>query len=228
MRILLIEPDAVIARSLSRYLATWGYSVSTAGDGIAGQGRALCEPIDLVLLERMPRYDGLNVLSEIHHAKPQLPIIVLAAHPDPDDCVACLDCGAVDYLTAPFSFDELAARVRAHLRTSRHAEPTRLCVGDVELDRVSRRVTRGRAKIQLSPRESDLLAFLMHNPGLVLSRSRLHRAVWGYDFDPGTNTVEVYVSSLRRKLGPPAPIKTVRGKGYRLIEREQTDVQKQT
>jgi DNA-binding response OmpR family regulator len=173
--------------------------------------------VDLVILDRSARCDGLAVLGAIHKAKPTLPVIMLGTPERGGDCVECLDRGAVDYLVKPFSPAELAARVRAHLRISRQATGGRLCHGDIELDRLSRHVRRADREVRLSTLEANLLAYFMHNPGLTLSRQRLRSAVWHCAFDPGTNVVDVYVGYLRRKLGPPSPIETVRGEGYRLV-----------
>jgi DNA-binding response OmpR family regulator len=137
--------------------------------------------------------------------------------------VSALDSGANDYVTKPFSFDELAARVRAHLRSPEQGRATELAVASIRLDFLTRRVERAGMPITLSAREFDLLAYFMRHPGQVLSKQQILSAVWGYDFDPGTNVVEVYVGYLRRKLaayGGPAPIETLRSVGYRLVDRE--------
>jgi DNA-binding response OmpR family regulator len=144
---------------------------------------------------------------------------MLTARTGIDDRVAGLDAGAVDYMTKPFAFDELAARVRAHLRTPSQTQSTRLEALDIQLDLLTRRVTRDGVEVTLSTKEFDLLAYFLRHPSNVLSREQILSAVWGYSHDPGTNIVEVYVSYLRRKLGrpgSPAPIVTVRSVGYRL------------
>lgn len=218
-RVLLVLPDPEVCAPATLSLASCGHDVIAARDGISGRQRALQQTIDLVIMARALDRDGLELLSSVHHTRPHLPIIVLATHPTSEDCIKCLNQGAIDYLPVSVSPEELTARVTAHLRLSSHhtpVDPSRLRVGDVELDRVNRRVTRGTSQIMLTPRESDILAYLMQHAGLVITRARLHHVIWGCDFDPGTNVVEVYVGYLRRKLGPPEPIKTVRGLGYRL------------
>ncbi len=220
MRILVIEDEAAIADFLKRGLEAEGYSVQVVGDGEQGERLALDEPVDLILLDRMlPGRDGLEVLDRVRRAKPALPVIVLTARGDVDDRVEGLDRGATDYMPKPFAFDELLARVRAHLRRPDQAEATRLEVGEISLDLLSREVLRGDTSIHLSGTEFDLLLYLMRHPGQVLSREQILAAVWGYDHDPGTNVVQVYVGYLRRRLevtGDPAPIETVRSVGYRL------------
>ncbi len=148
-------------------------------------------------------------------------MILLTARAEVEDRVAGLDAGATDYVTKPFAFEELAARVRAHLRQPDQGSPTELTVGDLELNLLKRSVTRDGSEIHLSAREFDLLAYLMRHPGQVLSREQLLNGVWGYDYDPGTNVVGVYIAYLRRKLaidGLPDPIQTLRSVGYRLRE----------
>jgi DNA-binding response OmpR family regulator len=155
----------------------------------------------------------------VHEAKPGLPVIVLTALGEVEHRVAGLDAGAVDYLTKPFSLTELAARVRAQLRAAAQAPRTTLSAGDIEVNLITREVRRGGELVRLSTTEFELLTYLMHNRGHVLSREQILRAVWGYDYDPGTNVVDVYIGYLRRKLrthGTHAPIVTVRSVGYRL------------
>lgn len=214
MSVLVIEHEPALAQSLTHGLTAGGHRVKTVHDGPAGQAIAVRDTVELVILERRPHCDGLEVLNAICHAKPGLPVLILTARADARDCVACLDSGAVDYLVKPVSLEEITARVRAHLRAARAAESTCLQVGDIELDRDSRLARRAGQEIRLSAREYDLLLYFMRHPGLVLSRKQLHFGVWGYNFDPGTNVAEVYVGYLRRKLKAPSPIKTVRSKGY--------------
>ena len=148
-----------------------------------------------------------------------MPVIVLTALGEVEHRVAGLDAGAVDYLTKPFSLTELAARIRAQLRAASHAPRTTLTTGDIEVNLITREVRRGGELVRLSTTEFELLAYLMHNRGHVLSREQILRAVWGYEYDPGTNVVDVYIGYLRRKLrahGTNAPIVTVRSVGYRL------------
>lgn len=220
MRILVVEDEDSISDFLRRGLESEGYSVTCASDGLEGEAYALGGGFDLVLLDLMlPGRSGIDVLSSVRQAFPALPVILLTARGDVDDRVRGLDAGATDYVAKPFSFEELAARVRAHLRTSEQEAVTRLEVGDLVIDLLRRDVERAGHSISLSATEFDLLALLARHAGEVVSRRQILAAVWGYDFDPGTNVVGVYVSYLRKKLGlpgRPAPIETVRSVGYRL------------
>jgi two-component system, OmpR family, response regulator len=206
MRILVAEDEPAIADFIEHGLSAEGYSVT--------------EEFALLILDRMlPGRDGIEVLEALRTTNPELRVIMLTARGGIDDRVEGLDAGAADYMTKPFAFDELAARVRAHLRTPAQRESTRLEALDIELDLLTRRVTRGGQEVALSTKEFDLLAYFLRHPANVLSREQILSAVWGYSHDPGTNIVEVYVSYLRRKLsrpGSPAPIVTVRSVGYRL------------
>jgi DNA-binding response OmpR family regulator len=223
MRILVVEDEPAIADFLARGLDAEGYAVTCAVDGTVARRRALGDEVDLVILDLvLPGMPGLEVLREIRVAKPDLPVIVLSARGEVEDRVAGLDRGATDYVTKPFSFAELAARVRAHLRRPYHPPPTRLQAAGIVLDVVRRTVQRNGVAIELSPREFDLLAYFLRHSNLVLTREQLLEGVWGYDFDPGTNVVEVYVCYVRRKLaraGEPAPIVTLRSVGYKLVDR---------
>ena len=224
MRILVVEDEPAIADFLRRGLQAEGYSVDCALDGLEGERRALSGEVDLVILDVMlPERDGMDVLDKIRARKPALPVIMLTARGEVEEKVTALDSGANDYVTKPFSFDELAARVRAHLRSPEQGRATELSVAGIRLDFLTRRVERAGMPVTLSAREFELLAYFMRHPGQVLSKQQILSAVWGYDFDPGTNVVEVYVGYLRRKLaagGGPAPIETLRSVGYRLVERE--------
>jgi DNA-binding response OmpR family regulator len=220
VEILIVEDEPAIADFIARGLEAEGFGVATAADGVAGQRQALAGSLDLVILDRMlPGRDGLEVLAAIRREKPALPVIVLTARGEVADRVEGLEGGATDYVTKPFAFDELLARVRAHLRQADAEATTRLEVGDIRLDLLSRRVERGGYSERLPEREAELLAFLMRHAGQVCSQREILAAVWGYDHDPGTNVVQVYIGYLRRKLGrpdSPAPIETVRSAGYRL------------
>ncbi|MEA2374893.1 MAG: hypothetical protein QOD53_1356 [Thermoleophilaceae bacterium] len=220
MRILVIEDEPAIADFIDRGLRGDGYSVELAADGVEGERRATEDQFDLVVLDLMlPRRPGVDVLRAIRELDPALPVIVLTALGEVEDRIAGLDAGATDYLSKPFSFEELTARIRAHLRVPRAVEPTVLSVAGIEADLVNRTVTRNGNPVRLSATEFDLLAYFMRNPDAVLSREQILRAVWGYDFEPGTNIVQVYVGYLRRRLDGgdnPAPIETVRSAGYRL------------
>ncbi len=220
MHILVVEDEPAIADFLERGLAAEGYSVSTARDGVDAPRLAKSGDVDLVILDLMlPGRDGADVLADVRRARPQLPVIVLTARAETDSKVALLDLGATDYVTKPFAFEELAARVRAHLRDRDEASSARLEVGDIRMDLVGRRVERAGVPIRLTTTEFGLLAFFMRHPGQVLERTELLQAVWGYPPDADTSVVSVYVGYLRRKLtveGAPVPIETIRSAGYRL------------
>lgn len=218
-RVLVIEDEPGIVDFLERGLRSYGFEVESATDGERGAERALGEPFDLVVLDMMlPRRSGREVLDEVHEARPALPVIILTARGEVEDRVNGLDAGAIDYITKPFSLSELAARIRAQLRLVAQTPTTTLTGGDVEVDLITREVSRGGNPVRLSTTEFDLLAHLLRNTGRVLSREQILRAVWGYEYDPGTNVVDVYVGYLRRKLrvaGQRDPIVTVRSVGYR-------------
>ncbi|HEY7256174.1 MAG TPA: response regulator transcription factor [Solirubrobacterales bacterium] len=222
MEILVVEDEAGIADFLARGLESEGYQVTVAGDGVSGERLALDATVDLVVLDRMlPGRDGLEVLAAIRRAKPSLPVILLTARAEVSDRVEGLDRGATDYLTKPFAFEELLARIRARLRDSGGREETRIEAGGVGLDLLTREATRDGLSVRLPEREAELLAYLIRHAGRVCSYEEILAAVWGYDHDPGTNVVQVYVGYLRRKLDRPgsaAPIETVRSVGYRLRE----------
>lgn len=222
MEILVVEDEEAIADFVARGLEAEGYRVRTAADGIEGERLALEGGIDLVILDRLlPGRDGMEVLAAIRRAKPPLPVIVLSALGEVDERIEGLDRGATDYMAKPFSFEELVARVRAHLRQADGETPTTLEAAGVRLDLLTRRAERGERSVRLSERESALLAFLMRNAGQVCTHAEILSSVWGYDHDPGTNVVHVYIGYLRRRLAlpdSPAPIETVRSVGYRLVE----------
>jgi DNA-binding response OmpR family regulator len=222
MRILLVEDERGIADFVERALRAQGHAVEVAADGVEGGHRAVGSDLDLVILDVMlPGRSGLEILRDIRTVKPALPVIMLTARAEVADKVAGLDAGATDYMTKPFSVEELLARVRAHLRTPVQAETTRLSVAGIELDLLRRAVSRDGSPMHLSAKEFDLLAYFMRHPGQVLSREQILNGVWDYNHDPGTNIVEVYVGYLRRKLAladRPVPIQTVRSAGYRLVD----------
>lgn len=222
MKILVVEDEAGIADFLERGLVAEGYEVVLATDGEAGARFALDPEVDLVVLDRMlPGLDGLAVLDRVRQARRSLPVIMLTAKAEVADRVEGLDGGATDYVTKPFAFEELLARIRARLREEGGSE-TVLEASGIRLDLVSREALRDGVTTRLPEREAELLAHLMRHAGRVCSREELLSSVWGYDHDPGTNVVRVYIGYLRRKLsrpGSPAPIETVRSVGYRLRER---------
>jgi two-component system copper resistance phosphate regulon response regulator CusR len=223
VRILVVEDEPAIADFVQRGLQAEGHQVEIAVDGPTGQDRALAVEIDLVVLDRMlPGLDGLQVLRAVRAERPALPVILLTARAEVADRVEGLDAGATDYVSKPFAFEELAARVRAHLRAPAQAKATELAAGGIHADLLTREVTRDGVHIHLSAKEFELLAHFLRHPNQVLSREQLLSAVWGYDFDPQTNIVEVYVGYLRKKLAlpdSPTPIQTLRSVGYRLRDR---------
>jgi DNA-binding response OmpR family regulator len=218
--ILVIEDEPGIVDFLERGLRAHGFDVLSALDGVTGTERALSEDIDLVVLDMLlPGRSGLEVLAALSAAKPAVPVIVLTARGAVEDRISGLDAGAVDYLVKPFSLGELAARVRAQLRVAGQSPATEVRVGELEVDLLTREVTYAGEQVRLSTTEFELLVYMLTNRGRVLSREQILRAVWGYDHDPGTNVVDVYVGYLRRKLQSGdrrAPIVTVRSVGYRL------------
>jgi DNA-binding response OmpR family regulator len=220
MRILVVEDERQLAGFIEQALAADGYAVTIVHDGEQGELEALAGDYGLVLLDIMlPGKSGLEVLDAVRARKPELPVIVLTARGAIEQRVEGLDRGANDYVTKPFSFEELLARVRAQLRQPGQREASVLEAGDVRLDLRTRRVEFGGREIQLTAREFELLAYLARHPDQVLSREQILNAVWGYDFDPGTKVLEVYIGYLRKKLAAGedgGPIETVRNVGYRL------------
>jgi DNA-binding response OmpR family regulator len=216
MRIVVVEDEPAIADFLVRGLEAAGYAVAVAGDGPGGEKLILEGEADLAILDLMlPGRSGLDVLRAVRKVRPNLPVIILSAKGEVEDRIAGLDSGATDYMTKPFSVPELLARIRAHLRAG-STEGGRLRAGAIEIDLLSRRAWSDGKEVALSPREFSLLACLARHPGEALSRDRLLSEAWGYEHDPGTNVVDVYVGYLRRKLGDPRAIETVRSAGYRL------------
>ncbi len=223
MKILVVEDDPGIAGFLTKGLKSEGYAVAAVEDGstalaaLAQEGSGL----DLVLLDLgLPGMDGRQVLAEIKSYRPTLPIIILTARDDIAEKVWGLDAGADDYVTKPFAFAELLARIRATLRSHEQKGAAELVVGDLRLDLLTKVAWRAGQSIELAPREWALLEFFMRHPNHLLSRIQILNHVWDYGFDPGSNIVDVYVAYLRRKLdlaGLPPLIHTVRGAGYRLL-----------
>jgi DNA-binding response OmpR family regulator len=219
-RVLVIEDEPGIVDFVRRGLETEGFAVQGALDGIEGERLALGGECDAVVLDLMlPGRSGMEILQGLRRARPTMPVIVLTARGEIEDRVAGLEAGAVDYLVKPFSIAELVARVRTHLRVVEQASASTLRAEDVEVDLLTRKASRAGRAVTLSTTEFELLAYLMRHHGQVLSREQILSAVWGYEHDPTTNVVDVYVGYLRRKLGAPgdpAPIFTVRAVGYRL------------
>jgi two-component system OmpR family response regulator len=219
MRALIIEDDQTIADFVARGLREAGFAVDVAADGDAGLELASTEPYDAAIVDLMlPKRDGLSVIDELRRRGRSTPVLILSARRTVDDRVRGLQAGGDDYLTKPFAFAELLARVQALVRrATRSPEPTTLTVGDLSLDLLSRRVTRGGTAIELRPREFALLEYLMRNAGKVVSKTMILSHVWEYNFDPQTNIVDVLVSRLRDKVDRPFEkkmLQTVRGVGY--------------
>jgi len=219
VRVLLVEDDPTIAGFVEKGLREAGFAVDVAGDGRAGLEQALAEAHDAAIVDVMlPRMDGLALIDALRARGVRMPVLILSAKRTVDDRVRGLQAGGDDYLTKPFAFAELLARVQALIRRATGAaEPTRLTVGDLSLDLLTRRVQRGAQVLELRPREFALLEYLMRNAGRVVSKTSILSHVWGYTFDPNTNVVDVLVSRLRDRIDRPFPVKllhTVRGAGY--------------
>ena len=215
-KVLIVDDEPRIRDMLGRVLVGEGHTSVTAADGAEALDRLLSQPVDLVLLDLvMPRRNGLEVLRELRGRGAMPPVIVLSAVDDVAATVQALDAGAVDYVNKPFRTAELVARIRRHLATPApdNAERRYLRAGGIELDLDRRRARVGDATVTLSEREFGLLAHLMRNRGRVCTKGELLHDVWGLDFDPGSNVVEVCIRRLRRRLGDP-PIETVRSSGY--------------
>jgi two-component system, OmpR family, response regulator len=219
MRALLVEDDGVLADFVGGGLREAGFVVDHESDGAGGLAAALHRPYDVALIDLMlPGRDGLSIIDEMRKRHVTTPVLILSAKRSVDDRVRGLQAGGDDYLTKPFAFAELLARVQALVRRSTQATPaTTLTLEDLELDLLTRRVTRAGKEIDLRPREFTLLEYLMRNPGRVVSKTMILSHVWGYQFDPQTNVVDVLVSRLREKLDRPFEkplLHTVRGVGY--------------
>lgn len=219
MRILVVEDDPKIASFIIKGLKQAGYAVDHAADGREGLHLALTEPYDAAVIDVMlPRLDGLSLIQEVRRQKVNVPVIILSARRAVDDRVRGLETGSDDYLTKPFAFSELLARIQALIRRAGNvAPPTRLEVGDLSLDLFTRKVMRGGTEIMLQPREFALLEYLLRQAGRVVSKTMILEHVWELDFDPQTNVVDVLVCRLRNKVDrdfEPKLIHTIRGVGY--------------
>jgi DNA-binding response OmpR family regulator len=219
VRVLVAEDDSVIAGFVADGLREAGYAVEVVGTGELALRRAAEGGFDVAVLDVMlPGVDGLTVVETMRRRRDRTPVLILSARHTVDDRVKGLQAGGDDYLTKPFAFAELLARVQALVRRSAGAsEPTRLVEGDLTLDLLTRQVTRAGRPLDLRPREFALLEYLMRHPGRVLSKTMILSHVWGYSFDPGTNVVDVLVSRLREKVDREFQtkyIQTVRGAGY--------------
>jgi DNA-binding response OmpR family regulator len=214
--ILIAEDEQRIAAFLERGLRSNGFATTVVRDGREALQAASYGEHDLLILDiGLPGMDGFTVLRRLREARVNLPVVILTARDSVTDKVAGLSSGADDYIAKPFAFDELLARVRLRLRADRVPEATVLQVGDLTLDLRTRRAHVGPRTVDLSAREFALTEVFCRHPDQVLSREQLLSQVWGFDYDPGSNVVDVYVRYLRRKLGPQR-IETVRGMGYRL------------
>lgn len=220
VRILVVEDDRKAARFLKQGLEEEGHAVDVAEDGEEGARYGHTNPYDLIILDvQLPGMNGLQLAWDLRRGGIETPILMLTARDSTQDVVRGLDAGADDYLTKPFAFDELLARVRALTRRQVGGPTGLLRYEDLEMDRLRRTVRRGSRAIDLSPREFRLLEFFLLNPEQVVTRTRLLEKVWDMTFDPETNVVEAHVSNLRRKLeegGTPRLLQTVRGAGYAL------------
>jgi DNA-binding response OmpR family regulator len=217
-RILIAEDEPRLSSFLEKGLAAAGFATTVVDDGGAASLMARDEDFDLLILDvGLPSKDGFTVLREVRAASQRLPVIILTARDELEDKVSGLEGGADDYLTKPFRFEELLARVRARLRAEGDGDSGSPVIraGRIALDPRTRRVVVDGRELALSAREYSMLEVLMRHPDQVMSREQLLSQVWGYDFEPGSNVVDVYVGYLRRKLGPDS-IETVRGAGYRL------------
>ncbi len=223
MHILIVEDDSTIADFVAKGLTEAGFAVDVAADGERGAELAMTTPYDAAIVDLMlPKMNGLEVIDRMRARGVRTPVLILSARRTVDDRVSGLQAGGDDYLTKPFAFAELLARVQALIRRSTGAvEPTRLAVGDLTLDLLTRRTERAGRALELRPREFSLLEYLMRNAGRVLTKTMILSHVWGYNFNPGTNVVDVLVSRLREKIDrdfEPKLLHTVRGVGYVLKE----------
>jgi two-component system, OmpR family, alkaline phosphatase synthesis response regulator PhoP len=217
--VLLVEDEENLASLVRAYLEQEGYRVIPAVTGAEALRVIEAEPVRIVVLDlNLPDMDGLDVCRQIR-ARSSVPVVMLTARDEEKDRLAGLEIGADDYIGKPFSPRELVARMKAVLRrTEPHSEEELLVLGDVVLRRSAREVSVAGEPIELRPKEFDLLAYLMQNRGAVLSRDSLLEQVWGYDYAGGTRTVDVHVAQLRRKLGRPDLIRTIRGSGYKAVQ----------
>jgi two-component system OmpR family response regulator len=221
MRILVVEDDKKIASFVVNGFKQNGFAVDHAKDGEEASALARATPYDAVVMDIMlPKMDGLAVVQELRRAGVKTPVIILSAKASVDDRIKGLQAGGDDYLTKPFAFSELLARVQALIRRStQSSEPTRLTVADLSLDLLTREVTRGAKKIELQSREFALLEYMMRNAGRVITKTMILEHIWDYSFDPQTNIVDVLVHRLRSKIDKDFPVKlihTYRGVGYAL------------
>lgn len=219
MRVLIVEDNPKMAGAIQRGLRENGYAADVCHSGFEGEDLAAAQPYDVVILDLMlPDRDGVEVCRNLRRRCIATPVLMLTALSSTEDKIAGLDAGADDYLAKPFDFEELLARLRALLRRGEATEGRHLRCDDLELDLYTRRAKRGDNEFELSNKEFALLEYLMRNPNRVLSRSQIAEKVWDMNFEPGSNVIDVYVSSLRKKVDRHAPVPllhTVKGAGYR-------------
>ncbi|MCX8109603.1 MAG: response regulator transcription factor [Verrucomicrobiae bacterium] len=224
MKVLVVEDEKKIASFIRKGLEAEGFIVDVCHNGDEAYELALTRPYDVMILDIMlPGRDGLSILRNVRERKIPLPIILLTARTELNERVEGLNLGADDYLTKPFYIEELIARIHAVTRRVGGTGQSILLVGDLSMDLLKREVRRGNRVIELTPREFALLECLMRSPGRVLSRVQLLERVWGYNFDPSTNIVDVYIQRLRSKIDQDTPhklIETIRGVGYRVRPEE--------
>jgi len=217
VRVLVVEDDSKIASFIGKGLRQGGFAVDVCADGASGLDHALTVPYDAAVVDVMlPGVDGLTLVRRLRATGNRVPVLVLSAKATVDDRVRGLQAGADDYLTKPFAFSELMARVQALIRrASNTAEPTRLVAGDLSMDLLTREVFRGDERVELQPREFSLLEYLMRNAGRTVTKTMILEHVWDYSFDPQTNVVDVLVHRLRGKMDPEKTrLQTQRGVGY--------------
>jgi DNA-binding response OmpR family regulator len=223
MHILLVEDEAKVARFIKEGLTAEGYEVEIASDGKIGEKKARSGDFDLVLLDvLLPKKNGFEILHTLRNEGVRTPILMLTARTATEDIVQGLDRGADDYLTKPFAFNELLARIRSLLRRERQSRTT-FRMADLQLNTITRKASRAGQNIELTAREYSLLEFLMQNPHRLVSRQQLAKEIWGLNFDPGTNIIDVYVNHLRKKIDQAFEKKllhTERGKGYFLSDKD--------
>lgn len=222
MRLLVVEDERDLNRIITKKLQSDGYSVDSCFDGEeAADCLSVAEYDGIILDIMMPKKDGLTLLRELRDGNNNTPVLMLTAKDAVSDRVKGLDTGANDYLIKPFSFDELCARIRAMLRKNGNAGSNIFTVGDLQVDTAAKQVVRGNIKIDLSAKEYALLEYMIRNAGVVLSREKIENHIWNFDYDGGTNVIDVYISYLRRKIDSGFDkklIHTVRGRGYVIRE----------
>ena len=222
MRLLVAEDEKDLNKLITKKLISEGYSVDSCFNGEEAETFIRTAEYDGIILDiMMPKKDGLSLLKELRNSKSRVPVLLLTAKDSISDRVAGLDSGADDYLIKPFSFDELCARIRAMLRKADSSPSNVFTVADLSVDTASKKVRRGEKDIELSAKEYALLEYMIRNKGIVLSREKIENHIWNFDYEGGTNVIDVYISYLRRKIDSGFEhklIRTVRGSGYVIRE----------